>query len=56
VNGRPAQPVRIAGGPIDSGWFLQAQFPDGRTFVVQAPKAFAQDQVLAFAAQVTYTS
>ena len=55
VNDRPAQLVRIELGPIDSGWFLQAQFPDGRAFVVQAPKAFTQAQVVAFAEQVTYT-
>jgi hypothetical protein len=49
VNGRPAQLV-----PTDYGWFLQAQFADGRTFVVQAPKAFTQEQVLEVAAEVTY--
>ena len=55
VNGRPAQLVQVGGGPLDSGWYLQAQFPDGRTFVVQAPSAFTRDEVLAFAQQVTYT-
>lgn len=50
VGGRPAQLV-----PTDSGWYLQAQFPDGTTFVLQAPEAFTQEQVLAVAAQVTYT-
>lgn len=56
VNGRPAQLVRLqARDAADNGWFLQAQFPNGRTFVVQAPAAFTKAQVLAFAAQVTYT-
>ncbi len=41
--------------PVDGGWYLQAQFPDGTTFVVEAPAAFTQAQVLQFAAQVTYT-
>ena len=54
VNGRPAQLVRTDNGPRDRGWHLQAQFPDGTTFVVQAPEAFTQEQVLAFAAQVTH--
>jgi hypothetical protein len=55
VHGRPAQLVQIDLGPVDSGWYLQAQFPDGTTFVVQAPKAFTRAQVLAFAEDVTYT-
>ena len=55
VNERPAQLVQVDTGPIDAGWFLQAQFADGRTFVVQAPAAFTQEEVLAFAAEVTYT-
>jgi hypothetical protein len=56
VNGRPAQLVRLeARDAADNGWYLQAQFPDGRTFVVQAPAAFTKAQVLAFADQVTYT-
>lgn len=55
VNGRPAQLVQIDGGPIDSGWYLQAQFTDGTTFVVQAPAAFTREEVLRFAAEVTYT-
>jgi hypothetical protein len=55
INGRPAQLVQIGGGPMDSGWYLQAQFTDGTTFVVQAPAAFTQEEVLRFAAEVTYT-
>lgn len=54
VNGLPAHLVRIDAGPIDSGWYLRAQFPDGTTFVVQAPAAFTQEEVLRFAAEVTY--
>jgi hypothetical protein len=54
VHDRPAQLVQIGGGPGDSGWYLQAQFIDGTTFVLQAPAAFTQDDVLAVAAQVTY--
>ncbi|MGY1807558.1 hypothetical protein ACI8AF_09310 [Blastococcus sp. SYSU D00669] len=55
VGGRPAQLVRIGGGPLEAGWYLQAQFGDGTTFVVQAPEAFTREQVLQFAAQVTWT-
>ncbi|MGY1601951.1 hypothetical protein [Geodermatophilus sp. SYSU D00815] len=55
VNGRPAQLVRIGGGPLEAGWYLQAQFPDGTTFVVQAPEAFTREQVLRFAGEVTVT-
>jgi hypothetical protein len=55
VNARPAQLVATDHGRGMTGWYLQAQFPDGTTFVVQAPGAFTQDQVLEFAAQVTYT-
>jgi hypothetical protein len=49
VHGRPAQLV-----PTDHGWFLQAQFPDGTTFDVQAPKAFTAEQVLQVADQATH--
>jgi hypothetical protein len=51
VHGRPAQLVRVT-----AGWYLQAQFADGTTFVVQAPGAFAEQQVLEFAEQVTHTA
>jgi hypothetical protein len=59
VNGRPAQLVRVQGdlvieGRSTEGWYLQAQFQDGRTFVVQAPGSFTQDQVLQVAETVTY--
>jgi hypothetical protein len=56
INGRPAQLVRLtARDAADNGWYLQAQLASGKTFTVQAPAAFTQQQVLAFAAQVTYT-
>ena len=42
-------------GPRDRGWYLQAQFADGTTFVVQAPESFTQAQVVAVADQVTHT-
>ena len=54
VQGRPAQLVQIDGGPLDSGWYLQAQFAGGTTFVIQAPEAFTQEQVVQMAEQVTY--
>jgi hypothetical protein len=54
VNGRPAQLVRIGGGPLEAGWYLQARFANGTTFVVQAPEAFTEEQVLRFAQQVTH--
>jgi hypothetical protein len=59
VNGRPAQLVRVQGdlvidGRSTEGWYLQAQFQDGTTFVVQAPESFTQEQVLRLAETVTY--
>jgi hypothetical protein len=54
VHGRAAHLVEIGGGPLDSGWYLQAQFADGTTFVVQAPEAFTREQVVQMAEQVTY--
>lgn len=56
VNNRPAQLVQIDAGGPDKGWYLQAQFPDGRTFVIQAPETFTPEQVLTVAAEVTYGS
>jgi hypothetical protein len=53
VKGRPAVLVPVDLGPMDKGWFLQAQFEDGTTFVVQAPEAFTQEQVLELAESVT---
>ncbi|WP_448614738.1 hypothetical protein [Modestobacter sp. URMC 112] len=50
VNGLPAQLV-----PTGNGWYLQAQFTDGTTFVVQAPAAFTAEQVLEVAGQVVHT-
>jgi hypothetical protein len=59
VNGRPAQLVRTESDYVIDGhrylnWYLQAQFADGTTFVVQAPEAFTQEQVLQLAESVTY--
>lgn len=59
VNGRPAQLVRVdIGYEVDGhryeGWYLQAQFENGTTFVVQAPEAFTQEQVLELAESVTH--
>jgi len=58
TDGLPAKHLRAvehtAVTPTD-GWYLQAQFGSSQAFVVQAPAAFTQQQVLAFAAQVTYT-
>lgn len=55
VHGRPAYLVRVDTGYLDEeGWYLQAQFADGTTFVVQAPEAFTQEQVVRMAEQVTF--
>lgn len=54
VNGRPAGLVLTDTGWIQRYWHLQAEFPDGTTFVVQAPEAFTQEQVLALAEEVSY--
>ena len=61
VNGRPAQLIRVdLGYVVDGhryeGWYLQAQFEDGTTFVVQAPEAFTQAQVLELAESVTHNA
>jgi hypothetical protein len=56
VKGRPAVLVRVDNGPMDRGWFLQAQFEDGTTYTLQVPDAFTQEQVLEFAEAVTYNS
>jgi hypothetical protein len=57
VNNRPAQLVPVdteyTGPGGGTGWYLQAQLLDGRTFTVQAPSAFTQQQVLDLAQQVT---
>ena len=50
VDGRPAQLV-----PTGYGWYLQAQFPEGTVFALQAPQAFTAEDVLAVAAGITYT-
>ena len=50
VDGRPAQLV-----PTGYGWYLQARFPDGTVFALQAPQAFTPEDVLAVAAGITYT-
>jgi hypothetical protein len=60
VHGRPAQLVRVERdlvyeGRRLEGWYLQAQFVDGTTFVVQAPESFTQGQVLRFAESVVHT-
>jgi hypothetical protein len=59
VHGLPAQLVPVdtgyTGPGRSAGWYLQAQLPGGQTFVVQAPGAFTQQQVLDLAEQVTTT-
>jgi hypothetical protein len=50
VNGLPAQLVRTG-----YGWYLQASFPDGTVFALQAPQAFTAEDVLAVAGGITYT-
>jgi hypothetical protein len=55
VHGRPAQLVLCESGYLEERlWFLQAQFEDGTTFVLQVPDAFTQEQVLELAGTVTY--
>lgn len=56
VQGQPAQLVRTDyGGGGAQGWFLQARFADGTTFVVEAPGILTPEQVVQIADQVTYT-
>jgi hypothetical protein len=55
VNGRPAQLVLCESGYLGERiWYLQAQFEDGTTFVLQVPDSFTEDQVLQLAETVTY--
>jgi hypothetical protein len=61
VNGRPAQLVQVetdymVDGEFARGWILQAQFEDGTTFVVQAPDAFTQVQLVELAESVTHNT
>jgi RNA polymerase sigma factor (sigma-70 family) len=55
VQGQLAQLVPADQGGGEQGWYLQARFPDGTTFVVQAPGALTREQVVKIAEQVTYT-
>ena len=50
LNAQPAELV-----PTGYGWYLQARFPDGTVFALQAPQAFTADDVLAVAGGITYT-
>lgn len=62
----PVTPVTIKGLPgllsLRSGdtgqpsyWFVVGQFPDGRVFLLLAPRELLQEQVLAIAEQIIYT-
>ena len=55
VLGQPAHVVRTHHGGGHEGWYLQARFPDGTVFVVQAPGTLTREQVVQVAEQVTYT-
>jgi hypothetical protein len=55
VQGQPAHLVRTDYGGGRQGCFLQARFPDGTTFIVEAPGTLSQEQVVQIADQVTYT-
>ncbi len=55
VHGSPAHLVLLDAGYLDERiWFLQARFPDGTVYELQAPDAFTQEQVVAMAEQVTF--
>jgi hypothetical protein len=61
VHERPAQLVMTTtdyrvGDDWYRQWYLQAQFDDGTTFVLQAPESFTQEQVLQLAETVTYNA
>ncbi|SDO05098.1 hypothetical protein [Geodermatophilus sp. DSM 45219] len=55
VLGQPAHVARTDHGGGQEGWYLQARFPDGTGFVVQAPGDLTREQVVQIAEQVTYT-
>jgi hypothetical protein len=55
VLGQPAHVVRTDHGGGYTGWYLQARFPDGTVFVVQAPRMLTREQLVQIAEQVTYT-
>ena len=61
VQGQPASLVRVDEGasyepaPAEGGWVLQARFPDGTAFRLEAPGTLTREEVLAIADQVTWT-
>jgi hypothetical protein len=61
LHGQPASLARVDSGGhyesslVDGGWILQARFPDGTDFVLEAPRPLMQEQVLQIAEQITYT-
>ncbi len=56
VHGQPADLIRtdMGSGGL-GGWYLQARLPEGTPFIVEAPGALTQEQVVQIADQVTYT-
>lgn len=55
VQEQPAQLARTDyGDGGKQGWVLQAQLPEGNTFVVEAPGTLTREQVVQIADQVTY--
>jgi hypothetical protein len=60
VQGRPASLSATHRGfyessLADGGWLLEAAFPDGTPFVVEAPGTLTREQVLGMAEEVSYT-
>jgi hypothetical protein len=60
VHGRPAGLSETERGfyessLADGGWLLEAAFPDGTPFVIEAPGTLTRDQVLGMAEEVSYT-
>ena len=53
VLGQPAHVVHTDHGGGCEGWYLQARFPDGTAFVVQAPGDLPREQAVQVAEQVT---
>jgi hypothetical protein len=55
VQGQEGRMALADGGSDPDFWQVVGQLPDGPLFLLLAPDALTQEQVLAIAEQVTYT-
>ena len=60
MQGQPASLAWTEGGSYEpplgeGGWVLQARFPDGTVFRVEAPGTLTREEVVAIADEVSHT-